>query len=805
MADFCGLTRVKTWRWSRLFACAVAVFCTLSPTVSVAVDNLNDYVCTNEYTACNPGFTVTNSEPWCVACPDGKYKGRRDTKTDSNGTNFSCVSCPSSTSICPEVTINNNYYGRPILLCKAGYYRATDSSEGGFKCEECPDGRDKNTDNEDDVITALTENLKSDGTLYINSTRVFLPNNLLGPNQCKKCKSGSYYHKGYYTDGGTAAYTDTNSVPQCAACPANTVDNGCKADGAILCKENYYRWFDGTNPGAVICDHCQGYTGKDADSDVYDKTTGADNLCNRCESSAYYWSRKSSDEHMCYACPTHAVKNQDNNTGCTNSAMVFGGTNDILCEKGYYRTTDTSTGVVDCVACPIGYTKDADTDPTVAANNESSGADSCNKCAAGYFRLDGGSCVKCPNENDPGVYYCRYNESDAETNLLLCKPGYYSDMNNMVPTCKKCPGNTNRTGNESQDNDNFPKGIASCNICNDGYFVPERNATPGSNTCYKCPNNGNCVSSSAGNFGQVNCDANYYLNFDNSDNKDTKYKCSQCPSFTGKIKDTNKYVGDFSPGQEQCNICVDGYYGSPVIGGTFNRAGCSSCPAYAKLNVLGICIHGRTTTPNNNGLFDAGNKSVEDNKNTVKQCFIPVAKGPIVEGGYQPISGGPEYRYTVNPEFTDTTGIFEHADMNNNWWWACEKENETENISESGACEPVLGQHCVYVDISIATNTDDLSSGTACMQAILWRSKDKKTNYYQIRDTTATDILRQWGKDNPWFCTDDKNEADLFRNCLIGENAPEECKHNNSYCMMGDQKTKVKICQYNEAHECIDE
>ena len=150
MADFCGLTRVKTWRWSRLFACAVAVLCAISP-ISAFPDT-----CPSVSVTCNPGFY--NSGGACTKCASGKYNAK------SGAT--SCINCPANTisNGCPEYTVGDFNYGRPGIICKAGYYRAydVDTNNGtikGLKCTLCPTGLNKQADSGIGLFIFLLVNL----------------------------------------------------------------------------------------------------------------------------------------------------------------------------------------------------------------------------------------------------------------------------------------------------------------------------------------------------------------------------------------------------------------------------------------------------------------------------------------------------------------------------------------------------------------------------------------------------------------------------------------------------------------------
>ena len=613
MADFCGLTRVKTWRWSRPFACAVAVFCAVTPIKAFGLAGA--YTCQSSvYAVCNPGFYLAGMYPGndCQICPANTYKAVIDDKNASGGgSNYTCSACPAHAT-CPVVTYSSNSsnvsYGRPLILCDAGYYREYTSDFKGLQCSSCNDaytGSYKNADSIGNNNAGLVIDGENPPQLQDRKIVAF-QDGYLGPVQCNKCAS-NYYQRGYYISE-TSSYTGSN---RCAKCDNNVKpEGGCFPDGRVFCKDNFYRNFipksDSTNGGKVTCVACPNGTVKDADDDDTPDTPTYNSswTCNRCESGAYYYSQRGGDV-SCYECPTNSVKETKEGIRiCNTTAMFQGGENDILCGVGHYRKTDTSTGKITCEQCPTGYTKDADTDADDAAANEELGAESCNKCAIDtddnslgvnwYSAPDGNNkCYPCPDVTSDGMLSCR--DGGVQTHYLLCDANYYRVATTIEFTyggedysfpgykCQRCE-KTVKEVDTGWNQELWKVGSDQCNGgCVGGMFAPNGNPSP--DNCVYCPGYDTTAGTTnqtyveCGN-GVLRCKANYYYYYDSTkESEDRQYECLPCDAtVAGKEEDANNVLGG-PTGPGQCNICAKGLF---APNGNPSPDNCVYCPDNAE-------------------------------------------------------------------------------------------------------------------------------------------------------------------------------------------------------------------------------
>ena len=840
MADFCGLTRVKTWRWSRLFACALAVFCAISPAKVFAVNTSGAYSCPSMRVTCNPGFYLVDNV--CEKCPQvgnsTAYKILKDTGVGSDAFP-SCKVCPTN-GTCPEIVVDSYSYGYPTVLCDAGYYREYTSDGKGLQCSSCDSkftGSYKNADS----ITDLGFSITAGSPLVVQDNKVAFASGYLGADQCKLCKT-DYYQRGYYTSSNPS--NDYTGANRCSSCSSASTGNGslvgCTTDGVILCGANHYRQIQ--SDGSVKCVSCGSAYNKPADTNASDKRTGIEQCYRHCASNAYITARTDNDGDLVGECALISTINTSN----SSAYMVEGGEtyDKIVCKHGYYPTvnifvdkSNDDYGKVRCVACPTGlttndYDQDGEPEGTTVGNGGYWAVEAdawnayCVNCAEGWFLVPNPTrcysdqsplsrkvCLKCPTTNTSNVVACGGLNYAGQNNLsadafsgiygkdkgyLLCKKGYYADWqktytdgNSYCNTsggtprtseayCSRCDNGASSATDQSYpsqwwDNSWIPaytnsypditQGSDQCNSCKSGYFVLSGSASE--TNCYKCPsntvNNDNKCST-----GKVNCKANYYL-VDNGGTPnsgasyyDNRFTCEACPAFTGKVADSNHSA--FDVGLKQCNICADGYYGSSSVNNNFDRSKCESCPAFAKLNIMGICVRGHTLKPTSTD---------SSFSNTRGMCSV---RNSAVGSSYKLPTETTESTYQPEPEFTDTTGTFVfsidfHQEMN-----ACPLKIPTYGLDKmSGVCTLDAGQHCVYVDMDIS-NSNKLNNPDACVAAIMWQAKVNNDGDYAISPGTAEDIMHHWGIGNPWFCTEDADAADKFKRCLNGESgAPDGC------------------------------
>lgn len=619
MADFCGLTRVKTWRWSRLFACAVAVLCALSPIKSFA----NGYMC-EDYTAkCNAGFGWSNNGTTydkCVVCPENTYNATRADWAE-------CTTCPSG-GTCPRVflsgsgnnvqvsTTSGDYdYGRPVVLCGKDYYRTFEN--GIFGCSACPNGSTREAaDSLADTMRGLGKKIEGThtsgtapgGTFQYNGSGVMVfvfsdlsPNN--NENLCTGCRQG-YYQKGVFNNDASSYNTPST---RCASCQgiSNSDGDGCTPEGHVSCVGKYYR--EVQSDGKVKCSICRDHTTKDADSNSTSDDSywlSGSETCNRCEQdrdTKYYYSQKSTPDSKCFACPDFSIR--DPSTGmCGSTVTQRKGANDIRCQAGYYRVTNTSTtGEVGCVACdPTNVsesqrtytTKDADQTP-----GDGSGQ-ACQKCISGAYYYsqneDEYKCYKCPDNaykwnDENGVRVCNTTARErGKANDIKCDAGYYrvthtSGEKKGQVECVQCP----KGYTKDKDGDSVVEGVQACNKCasdrdnndiSDGvnWFRVPNTSVQKAGECVPCPTGDGIASCRDGDDEKhyLLCDAGYYRSLDASGKY---FTCDNRCSGVNKPADSWDAQGNnwgYGPSQCTGEGCQGGYF-SPS--GNYDENNCIAC------------------------------------------------------------------------------------------------------------------------------------------------------------------------------------------------------------------------------------
>lgn len=191
------------------------------------------------------------------------------------------------------------------------------------------------------------------------------------------------------------------------------------------------------------------------------------------------------------------------------------------CSPGYYKPYNSGQfNSMSCSMCP----------PNTFSSQGSSG---CTSCPAGSFSVSGSSsCTSCTT---PGKYWtgstCEQCPRGTFSSTLARSDGSY--------TCESCPNGiyTAIVGSLS---------ISACSICAPGYAgVVVNGGTSGATGCLDCP-----------------------IGYFSNDNANT---CTACP--------TSFSTYTFrSQGENSCDQCAPGYYGSVVNAGTATASGCTACP-----------------------------------------------------------------------------------------------------------------------------------------------------------------------------------------------------------------------------------
>ena len=506
MADFCGLTRVKTWRWSRLFACAVAVFCVIFPQPSLS--DAHGYVCSYAYAACNPGFLLTHSagaynadsvytDGWnsCVSCPQGYYKVRKDNKTSvADGTNFGCIQMPShAVDSDDQLKVSVYYYGRPVARCGRNYYREwKDSSHTEFKCESCGTGYDKPADTWDSVAS-----LVSGGNLQMtNDGVVNVPASLLGVSQCYGHCADNYYvgldNKCYACDNTTMSNCGTNNTKA--------------AD--ITCVAGYYKTYNGNTVQCVRCPKC--YTTLHPDNTAATTAEDACTICDTGDASCFELPETGDGKYYCAQCPTN-----------TTNVLQCGGSDNkkLLCKNDYFRVVmDGDNGLelnTTCEHCEGFRAKAPDKDEENWVwwdEDAASEVAKCSTCQTGYYRvnewrlnLDDAYCHKCPDgascaegsNGNEGYINCPNNTYLTKSckNSSCSSPSTPTEKQtadkNRGYACTACPvfsGRIKSSNPSADNNDTRVTGLRHyCPICTEGYYGEIPYDINNVSACHECP------------------------------------------------------------------------------------------------------------------------------------------------------------------------------------------------------------------------------------------------------------------------------------------------------------------------------
>ncbi|XP_068678125.1 laminin subunit alpha-like [Montipora foliosa] len=195
---------------------------------------------------------------------------------------------------------------------------------------------------------------------------------------------------------------------------------------------------------------------------------------------------------------------------------------------------------------------------------------SCELCGKGFTRgADNSSCIPCNcfghssdcHDETGECYSCLHNTTGR--NCDVCVPGFYGDATTGSPDdCSicECPlGTTSNSFATSCSLDSFKNLLC---ICQEGY-VGER-----------------CESCADGYYGNPSDPGDYCTRCTCSGNIDSSVNGS-CDSLTGRcLKCTNAATGD------QCENCLNGYYGDAVIAKNCARCACSECGT-----ITAVCNH----------------------------------------------------------------------------------------------------------------------------------------------------------------------------------------------------------------------
>ncbi len=217
-------------------------------------------------------------------------------------------------------------------------------------------------------------------------------------------------------------------------------------------------------------------------------------------------------------------------------------------------------------------------------------------CAAGYYK-DGSSCVACGSNmttTSPGA---------TSSSSCVCKAGYYR-TSSTATSCYVCPPNTTNHGSGSH------VGVASCNVCNTGYYGTVSGTTSDAvvASCKQCPVYGHYVSTANGEITiTTKCahattrPASTFANTSISDcymtsNSGSSYTAYMDNSGVFELGATNGIATNwggacygnadsFTPDADE--LCIDsGKYCVWVGGAAGNLDSCSGCVANAATNCL---------------------------------------------------------------------------------------------------------------------------------------------------------------------------------------------------------------------------
>ena len=367
---------------------------------------------------CKQGFTGPDGTD-CVSCIAGKYKsvnGSRACAMCERGTYSSAIAATSisACTFCPapsfswypgssnlNLCICNAGYSGPnggsCGLCAQGKYRP--SSNSSQACIQCP--ANSHTHAQNVGMNVAVENCScnagytgQDGTACV-ACKNGKYKMVTGSAKCSICGAGKFL-----------PHLGSNSETSCKKCPANSnSENGSSLIRNCTCNIGY------TGPHGTICSECK--AGK------FKSTSGS---------------------QSCSPCPQHS-NSSSGSSRCFCQPGYYGNQGELPCTACAPGKVSNISGSSTCLTCAEGQSNDVsktvcvDCRPGSYSEGGSSATPKCTLCPRNNFSANfkAASCAQCPRE-----HYTRHSESwtrDTDSNRSIA----IYNTSAGATACTKCP------------------------------------------------------------------------------------------------------------------------------------------------------------------------------------------------------------------------------------------------------------------------------------------------------------------------------------------------------------------------------
>jgi len=426
-----------------------------------------------------------------------------------------------------------------------------------------------------------------------------------------------------------------NEINRCSSCnPTYYLDiisgtcHKCQENNCLKCDNN--ACFKCENGYELISNKCY----KTCEKGINEKCKECKNInsnnkgeCASCNE-GYYLPTDSTDKSKCFPCSFACLSCYGNTTTsictfCKDNFKLSGGKCKIDIDNPSREKECPPPYVLSgefCMEkCSIG-----NNDKCLSCEDEELKIDQCKECNIGYFLptdTDKKKCEIC------GVYCLKCEGTKSNNNCLECQNNYILNNGRCVKNC------------EIGENDRCRKCLEEpgknyrCELCNDGYYLPELDSDIyyHNSKCQKCPDNcKNC----SGKYNEsicITCNDGYILNKDG--------ECIEGCAFI-KVKNNCKECKDYDEDNKpdpKCTECLDGYFFPDGINKCYkcNYLGCHKCIGNITNNICEKCNDGLSPIIINNEIKSCYNSCEIGNKEKCKSCSNETNKCYNCNKGYE--------------------------------------------------------------------------------------------------------------------------------------------------------------------------
>ena len=433
--------------------------------------------------------------------------------------------------------------------------------------------------------------------------------------KCLKCETNrtnrcSLCNPKYYLDifSGTCHKCQENNCLKCD----NKTCFVCDIGYELISNKCYKTCEKGKNEK---CRECQ---------NIISNNKGECSSCNE----GYYLPNNSADKSKCSPCSFACLSCYGNKTtsictSCKDNFKLYGG----KCKINYNDSTEEnecplpyiSSGGFCMEKCSIGTN-----DKCYSCNNEELKIDQCKECNIGYFLpadTDKKKCELC------GAYCLRCEGTKLNNKCLECQNNYMLSDGRCVKNC------------EIGNNDKCKKCLEKpginyrCEICNDGYYLPELSSDINyhNSKCQKCPEDCKICSGKYNEPICIKCNDGYILLKEG--------KCIEgCPiiKLKNNCKECREYDEDNNP-DPKCTECLDGYFFPDGMNKCYkcNDLGCNKCKGNINNNTCTECDINLSPIKINNEIKSCYNICEVGDNEKCKSCSNEPNKCHSCNEGYE--------------------------------------------------------------------------------------------------------------------------------------------------------------------------